>query len=180
MVWIKRCTRLAYSAEIWLGFASSLEEILMRLISKMLTAMLLCSLAHTASALEINQGFLGDWTLDLKKSAFGPDGAPVSGMVSWTEHGWVFAMGFEGGSVYADAVSTDEGCVLIGVPSDYQCTIEVVTANHIRFTLKQGSTVRRVGEIELTDPNTTRTTHRVTPAKGAPYIETTIWVRNAR
>jgi hypothetical protein len=39
--------------------------------------------------------------------------------------------------------------------------------------------VRRVGDIELVDSNTTRTTHRVTPAEGAPYVETTVWRRDS-
>jgi hypothetical protein len=73
---------------------------------------------------------------------------------------------------------TDNGCTMIGVPSDYSCQIELLTPRHLRFTMKQGGTVRRVGDIELLDKNTTKTTHRVTPSDGKPYVETTIWERD--
>ena len=34
----------------------------------------------------------GEWNLNVGKSAFGPGSAPKGGHVSWTEHGWVFAI----------------------------------------------------------------------------------------
>jgi hypothetical protein len=67
---------------------------------------------------------------------------------------------------------------LLGVAADYTCRITVITPQHVRITLSQGTTTRRVGEIELVDSNTTRATHHVTPASGAPYTETTIWLRD--
>ena len=120
----------------------------------------------------------GNWTLNVAKSSFGPDGPPSAGTVRWTEHGWVLALVFGNGYVYADGVITDQGCALIGVPSDYTCSIAVLAPRHLRFTLKQAATIRRVGDIELLDSNTTRTLHHVTPASGSPYTETTIWSRD--
>jgi hypothetical protein len=67
---------------------------------------------------------------------------------------------------------------LIGIPADYTCRVDVVTPKHVRFTLRQAGTVRRVGDIELVDSNTTRAIHRVSPASGAPYTETAIWLRD--
>jgi hypothetical protein len=127
---------------------------------------------------QMDAGLRGDWNLNVGKSTFGPGPAPKAGHVSWTEHGWVFAIITPGGGVYADAVMTDNGCTMIGVPSDYSCQIELLTPRHLRFTMKQGGTVRRVGDIELLDKNTTKTTHRVTPNDGKPYVETTIWERD--
>jgi len=119
----------------------------------------------------------GSWTLNVARSAFGPDGAPSAGTVRWTEHGWVLALVFAGGYVYADAVLTDHGCALIGVSAEYTCGLDVVTPKHVRFTLRQAGAVRRVGDIELVDSNTTRATHHVSPGSGAPYTETAIWLR---
>ena len=101
-----------------------------------------------------------------------------AGHVSWTEHGWVFAIITQGG-IYADAVMTDNGCTLIGVSSEYSCGIEVLGPRHLRLTMKQAGAVRRIGDIELLDKNTTKTTHRVTPKDGEPYTETTIWERES-
>jgi hypothetical protein len=128
---------------------------------------------------QMDTGLRGDWNLNVGKSTFGPGPGPKSGHVSWTEHGWVFAIVTSGGGIYADAVITDNGCTLIGVPSDYSCQIEVLTPRHIRLTTKQGGAVRRVGDIELLDKNTTKTTHRVTPKAGESYVETTIWERES-
>jgi hypothetical protein len=83
------------------------------------------------------------------------------------------------GGIYTDGVMTDHGCTLIGVPADHSCAIEVVSPRHVRITLRQGAAVRRVGDIELLDRNTTRAIHRVTPADGKPYVEKTIWEREA-
>ena len=58
------------------------------------------------------------------------------------------------------------------------CEVTVVTPRHVRLRLLQGKAVRRVGDIELLDSNTTRTIHHVTPADGAPFTETTIWHRD--
>jgi hypothetical protein len=126
---------------------------------------------------QIDAALRGDWNLNVTKSTFGPGPAPKGGHVSWTEHGWVFAIVTPGGGVYADAVLTDNGCTLIGVPSEYSCQIEVLNPRHIRLTMKQGQSVRRVGDIELVDNNTTKTTHRVTPKNGESYVETAIWER---
>ena len=128
---------------------------------------------------QMDAGFRGEWNLHVGKSTFGSGSAPKSGHVSWTEHGWVFAIVTPGGGVYADAVITDNGCAMIGVSSQYSCQLEVLTPRHLRFTMKQGADVRRVGEIELLDKDTTKTTHRVTPKDGEPYTETTIWERES-
>jgi hypothetical protein len=125
----------------------------------------------------MDPGLRGNWSLDVAKSSFGPNGTPTSGMVNWTDHGWVFALAFPNGYVYADAVVLDHGCELIGVPKDYDCAIALVAPKHLRLTLKQAGEVRRVGDIELIDSNTTRAVHRVTPAGGSSYTETTIWTR---
>ncbi len=139
---------------------------------------LLSLASETSAAQQVDPGLHGNWTLNVARSTFGPDGAPTAGTVRWTEHGWVVALVFPGGYVYADAVITDRGCALIGVSADSRCTITPITPKHLRFTLRQAGTVRRVGDIELIDSNTTRTTHRVTPVSGAPYTETTFWLRD--
>ena len=126
---------------------------------------------------QLDSRLLGNWTLDVARSTFGPDGPPTSGTVRWTRHGWVLALAFGGGYVYADAVITDHGCELIGVPPDYSCALALVSPTHLRFTLRQGTVIRRVGDIELVAPDTTRTIHRVTPGNGPPYTETTFWAR---
>ena len=151
----------------------------MRQIQQLVVALLLVTGFQSLCAEQLDSALLGNWTLDVSRSNFGPDGIPSSGVVRWTEHGWVLAMIFPSGYVYADAVVTDRGCTLIGVPVDYTCTIDLVTPLHVRFILKQGPNIRRVGDIELLDKNTTRTVHRVTPASGSPYTETTIWNRDA-
>jgi hypothetical protein len=143
-----------------------------------LLAFLLLALPAALRAQHMDQALRGNWRLDVARSSFGPDGAPSAGSVRWTEHGWVLAMVFPNGYVYADAVITDHGCALIGVPPDYTCDIAILEPTHVRFTLKQAGVIRRVGEIELLDQNTTRTVHSVTPATGAPYQETTIWTRD--
>jgi hypothetical protein len=130
------------------------------------------------SAPDFDPALMGNWTLSVAKSSFGPDGAPSAGTVRWTEHGWVLAMVLSGGYVYADAVVTDKGCALIGVPADYSCSIAILTPTHVRFTLKQGASVRRIGDIELLDKNTTRAVHHVSPASAPAYAETTFWTRD--
>jgi hypothetical protein len=133
--------------------------------------------AATASAQRIDPAFYGTWALNVAKSDFGGEPKPKMGQVNWTEHGWVFALVTGDGRLYADGTVVDRGCTLIGVPAEYSCEITVVTPHHVRFTLRQGSVVRRVGDIELVDKNTTKTTHHVTPERGAPSVETTIWAR---
>jgi hypothetical protein len=135
-------------------------------------------LAHPGEAQRIDPALRGNWSLNVARSTFGPDGVPSAGTVRWTEHGWVLALVFGGGYVYADAVLTDHGCALIGVSPDYTCRLDVVTPTHVRFTLRQAGSVRRVGDIELVDSNTTRATHHVSPASGASYTETAIWLRD--
>lgn len=132
------------------------------------------------SGAQMDPALRGLWKLNVAKSEFGgPWPKSRTGQVSWTEHGWVFALVTADGGIYADGVVTDHGCTLIGVPADYSCAIQVVSPRHVRITLRQGSSVRRVGDIELVDQNTTRTTHRVMPADGKPYVEKTIWEREA-
>jgi hypothetical protein len=135
-------------------------------------------LAHPARAQRLDPALHGSWTLGVGRSTFGPDGAPSAGTVRWTVHGWVLALVFPNGYVYADAVLTDHGCALIGVSADYTCRLAVISPTHVRFTLRQATAIRRVGDIELIDSNTTRATHHVSPASGTPYTETAIWIRD--
>jgi hypothetical protein len=134
----------------------------------------------TAFSQQIDPAFRGFWTLNVEKSDFGVRPKPKMGQVNWGEHGWVFALVTADGRLYADGVETDRGCALIGVSPNYSCEVEVVTPRHVRFTLKQGATVRRIGDIELLENDTTQTTHRTTPSESAPYVEKTIWERQAR
>jgi hypothetical protein len=150
----------------------------MRLTPALALGLALTLAGEIGAAQQVDPGLRGNWTLNVARSSFGPDGGPTSGTVRWTEHGWVVALVFAGGYVYADAVITDHGCAMIGVAADYTCSIASITPRHVRFTLKQAGAVRRVGDIELVDSNTTRTTHRVTPASGAPFTETTFWLRD--
>ena len=150
----------------------------MRLATALAFGLLLSLVSETAAAQQVDPALHGTWTLDVARSSFGPDGGPTAGTVRWTEHGWVLALVFPGGYVYADAVITDHGCALIGISADYSCSITPITPRHVRFTLRQARMVRRVGDIELVGSNTTRTTHRVTPTSGVPFTETTFWVRD--
>jgi len=75
------------------------------------------------------------------------------------------------GRLYADAVSTDVGCTLIGVFPNYSCEVEAITPRHVRFTVKQGSTICRIRVIELRRDGFIQTIHRVIPPGGAPYIK---------
>jgi hypothetical protein len=134
----------------------------------------------TASSQQIDPGLRGFWTLNVEKSDFGARPKLKMGFVNWGEHGWTLAIVTADGRLYADAVSTDSGCALIGVFPNYSCQVDVVTPRHVRFTLRQGEAVRQVGDIELLENDTTQTTHRITPAEGAPYIEKTIWERPIR
>jgi len=130
-------------------------------------------------AQQIDPDLRGVWKLNVEKSDFGGGPKPKMGQVNWTEHGWVFAIVTGDGQLYADGIVIDRGCTMIGVPSDYSCAVKVITPRHVQLTLKQGSTVRRVGDIELLDKNTTRATHHVTPGDGAPSVEKTIWQRES-
>jgi hypothetical protein len=98
------------------------------------------------------------------------------GQVNWGEHGWSFALVLANGDMFTDGVQTDHDCIYIGV-LPFSCGYEVITPRHVRLTMKDGAKVIRVGEIELLDDGTTRTTHRVTPSDGPPYVEKTIWVK---
>lgn len=134
----------------------------------------------TAPRPQMDPALRGIWTLSVEKSDFAGQPRPKMGQVNWTEHGWVFALVNADGALYADAAMTDGGCTLIGVSSDYSCEVKVVTPRHVQLTLWQGAVVRRIGDIEMIDKNTTRTTHRVTPSDGPPYVEKTIWEREPR
>jgi amidohydrolase family protein len=133
------------------------------------------------SSQQIDPAFYGFWTLNVEKSDFGNRAKPKAGFVNWGEHGWTFAIVQADGRVYADAVETSHGCTFIGIaPTDLSCAVEVVTSRHVRLTMKQGATIRLVGDIELLEDGTTRTTHHVTPSQGAPYMEKTIWEKQVR
>ena len=129
---------------------------------------------------QIDSRLRGNWTLDVARSTFGPDGGPTAGVVRWTAHGWVLALTLPGGSLYADGVVTDNGCALIGVSAGYHCSLRVLSPTHLRFTLREGQLVRRVGDIELITADTTRTVHRITPNGGPPFTETMYWGRDRR
>ncbi len=128
-----------------------------------------------APAQQIDPMFHGFWKLNVGKSDFAGRPKLKDGLVNWGEHGWALAIVTNDGRLYTDAVANDHSCTLVGVFGGYSCKIEIVTPRHVRFTLLEGPAVRRVGDIELLDDGTTRTTHHVTPAQGAPYVETTIW-----
>jgi hypothetical protein len=147
-------------------------------LSTLVLVVLVATVPICSKAQHVDAGLLGNWKLSVEKSTFGPDGAPSAGTVRWTQHGWAVALAFPNGYLYTDAVITDHGCALIGVPDDFTCSIAVLSPTHVRFTLKQGRVPRRVGDIELTDRDTTRTVHHVTPETGDPYTETTIWIRD--
>lgn len=122
----------------------------------------------------------GVWKLNVEKSDFGGNPKPKMGQVNWTERGWVYAIVTDDGHMYADATLTDHGgCILIGVEREFSCEVKVIAPKHVHLVLKQGSAVRRVGDIELINKNTTQTTHRVTPGDGQPYVEKTIWERDS-
>ena len=107
--------------------------------------------------------------------------APQADFAATLEHGWTFAIVQADGRTYADAVETSHGCTFIGMaPNDLSCVVEVVTPRHVRLTVKQGATIRRLGDIELLEDGTTQTTHHVTPSQGAPYVEKTIWEKQVR
>ena len=151
---------------------------------KTLAAMSVLCFALTAATpifgQQIDPGLSGFWTLNVDKSDFSGRPKPKMGLVNWGEHGWTFAIVTPDGHLYADSVGTDGGCTLIGVFPDFSCSVEMVTPRHLRLTMKQAGTVRRVGDIELLDDGTTQTIHRVTPPSGAPYVEKTIWEKPAR
>ena len=136
--------------------------------------------AEEAFTQQIDPALQGFWTLNVEKSDFSGRPKPKMGQVNWGEHGWTFALVTADGRLYADGVATDRGCTLIGVFPNYSCEVEVVTPRHVRFTLRQGAAVRRIGDIELLQDGTAQTTHRVTPPEGAPYVEKTIWERQVR
>jgi hypothetical protein len=136
---------------------------------------------QSAKVQQIAAEFRGFWTLNVEKSDFGDRPKPKTGFVNWGEHGWTFAIVQADGRVYADAVETSHGCTFIGMaPNDLSCVVEVVTPRHVRLTMKQGATIRRVGDIELLEDGTTQTTHHVTPSQGAPYVEKTSWEKQVR
>jgi len=142
--------------------------------------MLLTALA--ASGQQIDPSFRGFWTLNVGKSDFGHRAKPKTGFVNWGEHGWAFAIVEADGRVYADAVNTSNGgCLFIGMaPNDLSCVVEAVTPRHVRLTVKQGTKLLRIGDIELLDDGTTQTTHHVVPLQGAPYVEKTIWEKQVQ
>ena len=135
--------------------------------------------APTAFSQRMDVGLQGIWTLNVEKSDFGGRPKPKMGQVNWGEHGWTFALVTADGRLYADGIATDRGCTLIGGWPNYSCDVAVVTPRHLRFTLREGATVRRIGDIELLENGTAQTTHRVTLPEGTPYVEKTIWEKPA-
>jgi hypothetical protein len=150
----------------------------MKICRSLIFAVLTCVVASAAYAqnAKLDEGFLGFWNLDVAKSDFAAHPKPRMGQVNWGGHGWAFALVLADGEMFSDGVQTDTGCTYIGV-DPLSCQYEIITPRHVRLTMKDGDTVIRVGEIELLDDGTTRTTHRVIPSNGAPYVEKTIWVK---
>ncbi len=140
------------------------------------TVMLLVAAAALGQHPKIDPAFLGLWNLDVGKSDFAGKPQPKMGQVNWGEHGWAFALVLANGEMFTDGVGTDLGCTYIGV-SPLSCEYEIISARHVRLTMKRSKTVIRVGEIELLDNGTTQTTHRVIPSDGPPYVEKTIWIK---
>lgn len=141
-------------------------------------AVLICFVASAAygQKTKLDPGFFGLWNLDVGKSDFASQPKPKMGQVNWGGHGWAFALVLANGEMFTDGVQTDRGCIYIG-EAPLTCDYDVVSPRHVRLTMKHGTTVIRVGDIELLEDGTTRTTHRVTPSDGPPYIEKTIWVK---
>lgn len=144
-----------------------------------LVPMFLILTATASAGPKIDPGFYGFWVLEVEKSDFGNSEKPKAGLVNWSENGWVFAVSDTSGGIYADAVEIKRGCTLIGVPSDFSCEVKIITSTHLRLWLREGADTRRQADIELVDKDTTRTTHRVTPAHRPSYVETTIWHRQS-
>ena len=126
---------------------------------------------------DLDKRFLGQWSLNVARSDFGPWPKPKMGIVNWTEHGWAFALVTADDQLITDAVITDHGCSLIGDPPDYTCEFAVVSPRHATLTMRQRDAVRVVSDFELVDNNTTKVTHRRTPAQGPPFTELGIWER---
>lgn len=151
----------------------------LRFVTVVIAALLTAATASIAQ--QIDPAFLGHWTLNVEKSDFAGRPKLKMGFVNWGEHGWTFAIVTADGRLYADAVATDGGgCHLIGMFPNWSCELEVVSPRHARLTVRQDQAIRRVGDIELLEDGTTRTTHRVTPAEGQPYVEKTIWEKQVR
>jgi hypothetical protein len=155
--------------------ALEIQMSFLRLITIAILGCVFAVAVHSQNA-KLDPGFLGTWNLDVGKSDFGSQPKPKMGQVNWGEHGWSFALVLANGDIFTDAVETDQGCVYI---ADFPltCEYEILTPRHVRLTMKHDQSVIRVGEIELLDDGTTRTTHHVTPPDGAPYVEKTIWVK---
>ncbi len=133
--------------------------------------------APPAQAIKLDPKMYGMWLLDAAHSKFGgPYPSPTSGLVNWTEHGWVFAVNSAEG-LYGDATVIDHGCILVGVKRDYTCEVRIVTPTHLHLIMRNNGRIEREGDIELLDANTQRAVHRVTPSAGASYTEATIWTR---
>ena len=147
-----------------------------RIFSTIATLFCVMTILTHAAGKKLDAGFYGLWNLDVAKSDFASQPKPKMGQVDWGEHGWAFALVLANGELFTDAVQTDHGCSYIGAPP-FSCEYEVVTPRHVRLTMRKGTTVIRVGEIELMDDGITKTTHRVFPSDGPPYVEKTIWVR---
>lgn len=129
--------------------------------------------------LALDAQMYGMWTLDIGQSVFGgPYPSPTKGMVNWTAGGWAFALAFADGGLYTDAVYTDNGCSLVGAPDTWGCSVEAVSPTHVRLIIRNRRRVERTADIRLVDKDTQRTVHRVSPLKGAPYNEMTIWKRS--
>jgi hypothetical protein len=128
---------------------------------------------------QIDPTFYGVWTLNVAKSDFGSRPKPKMGEVNWTKEGWVFALVTSDERLFADGVVTGSSCALIGNAPGASCEFKVVTPRHVNLTIRQGETVRVLSDIELIDDNTTKTTHRMTPSRGSPFVQHTIWERAA-
>jgi hypothetical protein len=136
--------------------------------------------AKAGHSQQIDPGFKGFWTLNVEKSDFGNRPKAKAGFVNWGEHGWTFAVVSADGRLYADAVQTDNGCVFVGLaPADLSCQVEIIAPRHVRLTMKRGAAVERIGDLELLQDGTTRTTHHVTPMHGEPYVEITVWEKKS-
>ena len=61
-----------------------------RFLATLLASLLVAAAA--AATQRIDPDLRGVWKLNVAKSAFGPWPKPKMGQVSWTEHGWVFAL----------------------------------------------------------------------------------------
>jgi hypothetical protein len=124
----------------------------------------------------IDPAFFGVWKLNVTKSDFGSKPGPRSGVLNWTERGWVIAMVSSDGSITGSAVGTENGCVLIGAEKNSWCKLSIPAPKHVLVFISQGCDSVGITDMELLDRNTARTINRTYREDGKDVVESTfIW-----